>query len=73
MTAAGWRNKDAMERIGGIPTTVIDALQLSEEEDHSAEKMLLESVIDGFFVGSTIEQTHLNIFCVHYCVAGSFL
>ena len=62
MTAAGWRNKDATERIGGIPTTMIDALQLSKKEDHTAEKILMESVIDGFFVGSTIEQTHLNIF-----------
>ena len=62
MTAAGWRNKDAGDRIGGIPTTLIDALQLSEEKDHSEETILLIKVRDAFFASSDIEESHLNIF-----------
>ena len=62
MTAAGWRNKDVGERIGEIPTTLIDALQLSEKKVQPAAKKMLLSVIDGYFVSSSIGKSHLNIF-----------
>ena len=51
MTVAGWRNKDASERIGGIPTTMIDALQLSEKEDHTAEKNIVGMCVKRSFCG----------------------
>ena len=73
MTAAGWRNKDAGDRIGGIPTTLIDALQLSEEKDHSEETILLIKVRNAFFMHSDIEESHLNIFFSSFMCRWKFL
>lgn len=68
MTAAGWRNKDAGDRIGGIPTTLTDALQLSDKNDHFNERILLTSLRDAFFAGSGIEESLQNIFfCSFLC------
>ena len=61
MKAAGWRNKIAGDSIGGIPTAMKDAIQLSEKEERSKESNLLIKVRDAFFVGSDIDESHLNI------------
>ena len=73
MTAAGWVNKDAGDRIGGIPTTLNDALQLSEKNEQSKELLLITSVRDALFVSSEIDKSRQTIFFVHFCVAGFFL
>ena len=68
MTAAGWVNKDAGERIGGIPTTLNDALQLSEKKEQSKELLLLTNLRDALFVSSEIDKSHQSIFfCAFMC------
>ena len=71
MTAAGWVNKDAGDCIGGIPTTLNDALQLSEKNNQSKELLLITSVSDALFVSSEIDKSHQNFFVLFY-VAGFF-
>lgn len=66
ITATGWRNKDAGDCIGGIPSTLIDALQLSDKNNQPNEKILLIRVRDAFFASSGIEESHLTIFLFIY-------